>query len=407
MKPYIRILDTTLRDGEQTPGVHLDVEEKIAIAQEIAGLGVDTLEAGFPASSPGDFEAVRRIAGMVRGCEVAALCRCRPQDIAAAAEALAPAERPVIHLVLGISEIHLEKKLGMSRAAAARSIAECTRIARSHAAAVQFSFEDATRADPIFLRQCVDTAIEHGATRVNLADTVGCALPQDFGALVSGIVAFAGPDIIVSAHCHNDMGLATANTIAAIQRGARQVEVTVNGIGERAGNTALEEVAVILHATGMARHGLDLTRIAALSARVAAATGVPVQPNRPVVGRNAFAHSSGIHQDGILKAPEIYEHVRPQWVGVAGHRFILTARSGRHAVAHVARENGFAVAAEELDSVYAGFIAQADATRGEVGVECLRAVVERVRSAPARRVAARGVVREYKFARSAWHLLDY
>lgn len=378
MKPYIRFLDTTLRDGEQTPGVHLDAAQKVRLARDIAAFGVDTLEAGFPASSPGDAAAVRRIASELRGCEVAALCRCRPQDIDAAAAALAPAERPVIHVVLGVSDIHLEKKLGMGRAAAIRCIEATTQYARRQFSEIQFSFEDATRADSVFLRQCVVAAVESGANRINLADTVGCALPGGFGALVADIVSFAGADVIVSAHCHNDMGLATANTLAAIGHGARQVEVTVNGIGERAGNTAVEEVAVVLHATGMARHGLDLTRIAELSRQVSAATGVPVQPNRPIVGRNAFSHSSGIHQDGILKAPEIYEYVSPRWVGVDGHEFILTARSGRHAVAHVARKHGFPVAPEMLDRAYNAFVVYADSVHGAVSPEALRRIVAEV-----------------------------
>ena len=378
----VRISDTTLRDGEQTPGVHLTPHQKVTIAEALATFGADTIEAGFPISSPGDHEAVRAVAAAIRDCEVMALARCLPKDIAATASALAEAAHPVIHLVLGVSGIHLEHKLRITRNQAVRSIEAAVREARHHAAQVQFSLEDATRADPIFLRQCVQTAIESGATRINIADTVGWATPEEFGALIRGVALFAEDKAIISAHCHNDLGLATANTIAAIRNGARQVEVTVNGIGERAGNAAAEEIAVILEAKGMAKTGLDLARIRELSALVAEITGVPVQPNRAIAGANAFAHSAGIHQDGIRKNPKSYECIAPKTVGADGHQFILTARSGRSALAHVAAMRGHVLSSGQVNTVYEAFIEKADKRQGPVDPGVLDGIVRSVLQAP-------------------------
>ncbi|MBP8129565.1 MAG: 2-isopropylmalate synthase [Candidatus Hydrogenedentes bacterium] len=375
---YVCIWDTTLRDGEQTPGVHMTVDQKAAIAERLERIGVDTIEAGFPASSPGDFEAVRAVANTVRHCEVAALARCVAQDIDRAAEALRHAARPVIHVVLGVSDIHLEKKLRMDRCAALRAIADSVARARKHVLEVEFSAEDATRADRIFLRQCVWAAVEAGATRINIADTAGCATPEEYGALVQDIVAFVEGRAIVSAHCHDDLGMATANTIAAVRHGAGQAEVAVNGIGERAGNTSFEEVAAFLAMKKVAATHVDLTQAASLSAFVAEVTGIPVPPNRAIVGANAFAHSSGIHQDGILKDPATYAFVTPEAVGVPGHRFVLTARSGRSAVAHGAARHGYVIDGAVLDTVYDAFVRRADAVRGAVSEEDLVAIVRDV-----------------------------
>lgn len=377
-KPYVRIWDTTMRDGEQTPGVHMTAEQKVAIARQLEAFGVDTIEAGFPASSQGDFEAVRAVAEAVHGCEVAALARCVPADIDRTVEALRPAQRPVLHVVMGVSDIHLEKKFRITRVEAVGLIAESVARARRHVPEVEFSAEDATRADRAFLRQCVWTAIEAGATRVNIADTVGCATPEEFGALISDIVRFVEGAAIVSAHCHDDLGMATANTIAAVCHGARQVEVTVNGLGERAGNAAIEEVATALTIKDIAEVRADLSRVRELSASVTSVTGVPVQPNRAIVGENAFAHSSGIHQDGLIKDVCTYGFVPPQTVGVAGHRYVLTARSGRRAVAHVARSRGYDLDAEQVDAVYAAFKQHADNVRGEISSEDLAAIVKSV-----------------------------
>lgn len=378
MQRTIRVLDTTLRDGEQTPGVHIDIHEKMRIAAALEGAGVAAIEAGFPASSPGDAEAVRAIAGQIRGCEIAALARCVPGDIDAAGAALQPAAAPVMHLVLGASDIHLAHKLRMTRAQALAVIRRSVHQARRWSDAVQFSLEDATRSDPIYLRQCAETAVEAGASRINIADTVGCMTPEEFGPVVRDMVQFLGEGVIVSAHCHNDLGLATANAFAAIRAGARQVEVTVNGIGERAGNTALEEIAVIAALKGAGDTGIRLERLTGLSALVASVTGVPVQPNRAIVGRNAFTHSSGIHQDGILKAAANYEYVSPRLVGKDGHDFVLTARSGRNAVFHVATRRGHALAETERDHLYSEFVRFADTVRGAVDGSDLDAIVRRV-----------------------------
>jgi len=373
----VRIFDTTLRDGEQTPGVHIHPRAKLEIAKYLEDFGVTTIEAGYPASSPGDSEAVARIARTITRCEVTALARCKTSDIDAVVAALRHAVAPVVHIVLGVSDIHLKKKIGITRHEALQMTRECVSYARAKMSEVQFSVEDATRADRAFLRDMVRVAVDAGATRINVPDTVGCTLPEEFASLIAYVIEGAGPDAIVSAHCHNDMGLATANSIAAVQAGARQVEVAVNGIGERAGNTSIEEVGVVLAMKDLAHTGLDLTRANALSAFVAQVTGVPVQPNRAIVGANAFAHSSGIHQDGILKDPKTYEFVPPRAVGVAGHRFILTARSGRAALVHHAASLGIDVPSEDVDIVYREFLRVADASPGAVSDEELRALVGR------------------------------
>ncbi|MCC6144227.1 MAG: 2-isopropylmalate synthase [Candidatus Hydrogenedentes bacterium] len=377
MKP-VRIFDTTCRDGEQTPGVHMSPSQKVAIARRLEAFGVDTIEAGFPASSPGDFAAVQAVAEVVERAEVAALARCAPRDIDQAAEALKPARRPVVHVVIGVSDVHMRHKLNMTRAEVIRAIEQSVRRARGHVAEVECSFEDATRAEPAFLRQCIEAAIGAGATRVNIPDTVGCAMPDAFGAMIRDIVAFVEGRAIVSVHCHNDLGMATANTVAAVQNGADQVEVTVNGIGERAGNTAMEEVAVALHLQGIAQVNVDFAQITAISRMVAETTGVPVQPNRAIVGAYAFTHSSGIHQDGIIKAPEVYEFVPPQLVGVEGHRFVMTARSGRRALAHVARQMGYPFTPEQIDAAYARFIHAADEAKGAVDEAIVAGICEDV-----------------------------
>lgn len=362
--PQVRVFDTTLRDGEQTPGVHLNAATKTALAETLEAAGVDTIEAGFPASSPGDFDAVAAVARTVRGCEVAALARSCAGDVDAAGRALEGSAGPVLHIVLGTSDIHLEKKLGITRAEALRRIETTVARARRMCDEVQFSLEDATRSERVFVRQCAIAAAGAGATRINIADTVGCALPHEFGALIGDVVSVVRGAAIVSAHCHNDLGMATANTVAAVMHGAGQVEVTVNGLGERAGNAALEEVAVAMALKHVATTGVVLQELTALSAAVSDATGVPVQPNRPVVGANAFAHSSGIHQDGILKDPENYEFVTPGCVGAPGHRLVLTARSGRRALAYCAARLGVVVEGDALDALYAAFLRRADAAAG-------------------------------------------
>jgi len=350
-------------------------DEKVEIARRLEAAGVNTIEAGFPVSSPGDMAAVQRVARTVRNCEVAALARCVPGDVDTAAIAVSDAVAPVIHVFLGVSDVHLEHKLHMTRPKAVRAIRDAVSRARSHVTTVEFSPEDATRAERPWLHQCIGVAIEAGATRINIPDTVGCATPWEFGALIRDVVAFVGFDIIVSAHCHNDLGMATANSIAAVQNGATQVEVTINGIGERAGNAALEEVAVALALKGIAATSIDTTAVTDLSRYIVEITGVPVQPNRAVVGANAFSHSSGIHQDGLLKAPETYEFVPPHVVGAAGHRFVLTACSGRNAIAHQARGLGYQLSPAQIEMVYQVFVQRADQKHGAISDEELAAII--------------------------------
>jgi 2-isopropylmalate synthase len=376
--PHVYIFDTTLRDGEQTPGVHFSPEQKVQIARELEALGVDTIEAGFPASSPGDHEAVRRVCDAVERCEVAALARCVEADIEAAVSALSSARRPVVHLVLGASDIHLQAKLGLTRAEALRRVEKCVRFARERAPLVQFSPEDATRAERAYLRQMVLTAVDAGATRINIPDTVGFATPWEYAERIAEIVAAVPEGVRVAAHCHDDLGLATANTLAAVHAGAREVQVTVNGIGERAGNTAFEEVAALLAMKNAGRTHVRLRDVRGVSKTVAEFTRMAVPPNKAIVGAHAFAHSSGIHQDGILKDPRTYGFLQPEAVGVEGHRLVLTARSGRSALAAVARSHGHDLSADQLDAAYCEFLIAADACEGAVDDATVRAVCEGV-----------------------------
>jgi 2-isopropylmalate synthase len=373
--PHVYIFDTTLRDGEQTPGVHFSPDQKVQIARELEAVGVDTIEAGFPASSPGDFDAVQRICAAIEHSEVATLSRCVEADIETAIRAMAPARKPVVHIVLGASDIHLQAKFGITRAEALRRVERCVRFARDRAPVVQFSPEDATRAEPAFLRQMVLTAVDAGATRINIPDTVGFATPWEYAERIAEIVASVPEGVRVAAHCHDDLGLATANTLAAVQAGAREVQVTVNGIGERAGNTALEEIAAVLAMKNAGRTHIRLRDIRGVSKTVADFTRLPVPPNKAVVGAHAFAHSSGIHQDGILKDPRTYGFLQPETVGADGHKLVLTARSGRAALAAVARSHGYDLSSAELDAAYREFLIIADGCSGEVDDHKVREVI--------------------------------
>ncbi|HEX3508589.1 MAG TPA: 2-isopropylmalate synthase, partial [Candidatus Dormibacteraeota bacterium] len=333
------ILDTTLRDGEGSPGFHLDASSKVRIARQLEKLGVDVIEAGFPISSRGDFEACRRIAREIRGVGVTALARAVREDIDAVWAAIKEAETPQIHIVLSVSDVHIKRKLGMTRQQVLKQGAEMVAYARTLCDRVEYSPEDAGRADPVYLLETVETMIAAGATVINIPDTTGYCLPGEFGELVHRLIADArGADkVLFSVHCHDDLGLATANALAALTAGARRVECTVNGIGERAGNTSLEEIVMLLR---VRRSRLDLecrvepTEITRTSRLVAELTGTPVQPNKAVVGANAFAHAAGIHQDGILKDRLNYEIMKPEDVGLADSKIVLTARSGRHAFHH-------------------------------------------------------------------------
>ena len=359
------IFDTTLRDGEQSPGAALNVNEKVELALALQELGVDVIEAGFPISSPGDFRAVQRVSQEVRGCVVCGLTRANKKDIDAAAEALRDAARPRIHTGLGASDIHIRYKLRTTREGALEQGVEAVRYAKQFVEDVQYYAEDAGRAEPEYLYRVLEAVIAAGATVVNVPDTTGYTTPDEFGALIRGIVENV-PNIhraTISVHCHNDLGMATANTLAGVRHGARQLEVTVNGIGERAGNCSLEEVVMALKTRGDLfdlKTGIDTRRIYPVSRLVSQMTGIPVQPNKAIVGANAFAHSSGIHQDGVLKERTTYEIISPHDVGVPDSEIILSARSGRAGLHHRLTELGYTLDGEQFEKVYDRFLKVAD-----------------------------------------------
>jgi 2-isopropylmalate synthase len=367
-RAHVRVFDTTLRDGEQSPGASLTVPEKLKVAAQLAALGVDIIEAGFPAASPGDLDAVRRIAEEV-GCEggpiIAGLARATSGDIDMAWEGVRQAARPRIHTFLATSDLHMERKLGMNREEVLRAVSEMVAHARSYCPDVEFSPEDATRSDPVFLTEVLAGAIEAGASTLNIPDTVGYAMPGEYARLIKGLIRGTpgGSQVIWSVHCHDDLGFATANTLAGVQAGARQVEVTVNGIGERAGNASLEEVVMAIHTRG--DHfgfftGVETTRLVQTSRIVSNFTGIQVPPNKAVVGPNAFAHEAGIHQDGILKDQRTYEIMRPETVGLPRSRLVLGKHSGRHAFRVRMEELGFVMEGEELREAFTRFKELAD-----------------------------------------------
>src|SRR3981081_4283478 len=363
------IFDTTLRDGEQSPGFHLDANSKLRIARQLEKLGVDVIEAGFPISSPGDFEACRRIAREIRGATVTALARAVREDIDAVWGAIKEAETPQIHIVLSVSDVHIERKLGLTRKEVLKRGAEAVAYARSLCDNVQYSPEDAGRADIDYLIETVETMIAAGATVINIPDTTGYCLPDEFGGIVSRVISEArGSDkALFSVHCHNDLGLAVANTMAAIEAGARRVEGTINGIGERAGNTSLEEIVMLLNvrqATLGLECGVDTREITRTSRLVAELTGTPVQANKAVVGANAFAHASGIHQDGVLKDRLNYEIMKPEDVGLTDSRIVLTARCCRHAVHHRRGRIGITLAGERAEIAWQRFLQVAETKQG-------------------------------------------
>ncbi len=372
MNNYVRIFDTTLRDGEQSPGATMTSAEKLEVARALARLGVDIIEAGFPAASPDDLEAVRRIAIEVGAARnngrppvICGLARANKGDIDKAWEAVKPAARPRIHTFLATSEIHMKHKLKMDREQVIERVAETVAYARSLCEDVEFSPEDAGRSDPEFLYVVLEEAIKAGATTLNIPDTVGYTTPDEFGALIAGIVENT-PGIencVVSVHCHDDLGMATANTLAGIRAGARQAEVTINGIGERAGNTSLEEVVMALHTRKPVFNlttGIDTTQIMRASKLVSNYTGIVVQPNKAIVGANAFAHEAGIHQDGMLKHHQTYEIMRPETVGVTQTRLVLGKHSGRHALKARLAELGYKFDEAGLDKVFERFKTLAD-----------------------------------------------
>jgi len=361
----ITVFDTTLRDGEQSPGCSMTVQEKLRLAHQLDRLGVDVIEAGFPIASDGDFAAVQAIAAVVRRPIIAALARACPADIERAWQAVQHASRPRIHVFLATSDIHLKYKLKISREQCLRQAAEAVRLAKSFCSDVEFSPEDATRTDRDFLCRVVQATIEAGATTVNIPDTVGYTTPAEFADLIRTLRERVRgiENATISAHCHNDLGLAVANSLAAIEAGARQVECAINGIGERAGNASLEEIVMAMHVrrdrlayeTGVATEQLFPT-----SQILSEITGVPVQPNKAIIGRNAFAHEAGIHQDGVLKNPLTYEIMTPHSVGVPDSTLVLGKHSGRHALAIRYEQLGYTFDRRDLDEIYKRFVALAD-----------------------------------------------
>jgi 2-isopropylmalate synthase len=379
MPRTIRIFDTTLRDGEQCPGASMNRQEKLAMAQQLARLKVDIIEAGFPAASDDDFAGVQDIAAQVEGPVIAALCRARKGDIDRAAEAVKPAPRRRIHTFIATSPIHMAHKLKMAPEAVLQAAVDAVKHARTLTDDVEFSAEDAVRSDLDFLCRVTEAVIDAGATTVNIPDTVGYAIPSEFGRRIGDLMNRV-PNVdraVISVHCHNDLGLAVANSLAAVAAGAGQVECTVNGIGERAGNASLEEVVMALKVRADlfdAETGVDTTEITRASRLLTSITGMVVQPNKAVVGANAFAHESGIHQDGLLKHKATYEIMTPASVGLTEHNLVLGKHSGRHAFREKLVELGYALSDAELDRAFARFKRLADQKK-EVFEEDLAAIV--------------------------------
>jgi 2-isopropylmalate synthase len=361
----ISIFDTTLRDGEQSPGCSMDLAEKVQMAEKLQELGVDIIEAGFPIASEGDFAAVRAVAARCHEVKVAALCRTAEQDVARAAEALSRAARPRIHTFCATSDIHLEHKLKKTRAEVIAMTRSAVTQARSYAEDVEFSAEDATRSDIDYLCEVLDAAVDAGASVLNVPDTVGYTTPTEMARLVQQVRERVVRDreVTISVHCHNDLGLAVANSLAALEAGARQVECTINGIGERAGNASLEEIVMALHVRADRlpfETGIVTTELYPASQLLSSIVGFDVQPNKAIVGRNAFAHEAGIHQHGVINNPLCYEIMTPESVGVPANSLVLGKHSGRHALSLRYMELGFHVTPSELEAAYRRFTDLAD-----------------------------------------------
>lgn len=378
----VQIFDTTLRDGEQVPGCKLNTPEKLIIAERLDELGVDIIEAGFPISSPGDFLSVVEISKLVKNASVCGLTRANKKDIEAAAQALEYAKKPRIHTGIGTSESHIKYKFNSTPEKILERAIDAVRYAKSFVEDIEFYAEDAGRTDNEYLARICEEVIKVGATVLNIPDTTGYCLPEEYGAKmkylkenVKGI-----ENVVLSCHCHNDLGLATANSIAGVQYGARQIECTINGIGERAGNTSLEEVVMIMkqHPYLNLDTNIDTTLLYGTSQMVQHHMGILVQPNKAVVGENAFAHSSGIHQDGVIKNRETYEIMNPLDVGVTESSIVLTARSGRAALAYRAKNIGFDLTKLELDQIYPEFLKYADRQK-EVNDEDIEIIIKSVR----------------------------
>ena len=366
MNPRVQIFDTTLRDGEQSPGCSMNLPEKVEFARRLEALGVDVIEAGFPIASEGDFAAVKAVAAECRNVTVAALCRTAEADVRRAAEALAGAAHPRIHTFVATSDIHLEFKLKKTRAEVIEMTRQAVRLAGQFADEVEFSAEDATRSDVNYLCDVFTAAVEAGARILNVPDTVGYTMPSEFSQLIRTIcerVRGDRDDVIISVHCHNDLGLAVANSLAAVEAGARQIECTVNGIGERAGNASLEEIVMAMRVRSDRlpfETGVDARQLYPASQCLSRIIGFGVQPNKAIVGRNAFAHEAGIHQHGVISNPLCYEIMTPESVGVPANELVLGKHSGRHALALRYEELGYTLKGEELDAVYHRFTKLAD-----------------------------------------------
>jgi len=380
----VYIFDTTLRDGEQVPGCKLNTKEKIEIALALEDLGVDIIEAGFPISSPGDFESVQEIAKVIKNATICGLTRAVQKDIEVAAEALKPAKRGRIHTGIGTSDYHIRAKFNATREEILERAVQAVKWAKNYTDDVEFFAEDAGRADNEYLARVIEAVIRAGATTVNIPDTTGYCLPHQYGEKIAYLVNNV-PNIdkaVISCHCHNDLGLATANSIAGVINGARQIECTINGLGERAGNTSLEEVVMIIkqhHSLGFYTN-INTRKLNPLSRLGSETMRMPVQPNKAIVGSNAFSHSSGIHQDGFLKDALTYEIINPEEVGADGSKIVLTARSGRSALAHRLQKLGFQYNRNDIDVLYERFLQIADRKK-EVEDEDLRELASRYNAA--------------------------
>jgi 2-isopropylmalate synthase len=362
----VRVFDTSLRDGEQAPGFSMTPGEKLRLARQLDILGVDIIEAGFPFASDGDFAGVRTIAAELHRPAIAALARAVTPDVERAARALEPARHHRIHVFLATSDLHLRDKLRITRDECLEQSAVAVRLARCYVDDVEFSAEDATRSDPAFLEEVAEAVVAAGASTLNLPDTVGYALPHEISSMFAAVAARVGPGVVLSAHCHNDLGLAVANSLTAVAAGARQVECTINGIGERAGNASLEEFVMALHVRQDRlpfATGIRTSELCGTSRLLSEIVSVPVPPNKAIVGANAFAHEAGIHQDGVLKNPLTYEIMRPETVGAPGTRLVLGKHSGTRGVDARCRALGFALRPEALAAVYARLVATADTVK--------------------------------------------
>ncbi|MBI1837077.1 MAG: 2-isopropylmalate synthase [Flavobacteriia bacterium] len=380
MKNQIIIFDTTLRDGEQVPGSKLNTAEKIKIAYQLEALGVNVIEAGFPISSPGDFEAVEAIAKRIKFATVCALTRAVEKDIDVAADALKQAVAPRIHTGIGTSDFHVYSKLNMNRSSVLEQAIASVKYAKKYVSDVEFYAEDAGRTENQYLAKVVEAVIKAGATVVNIPDTTGFCLPEEYGAKINYLMENVKgiENVIISTHCHNDLGLATANAIAGIENGARQIECTMNGIGERAGNTSLEEVVMIMqkHDRLQFINTINSKLLCETSQMVSDMMQMPIQANKAIVGSNAFAHSSGIHQDGFLKNRENYEIITPEEVGAIDSSIVLTARSGRAALAYRLKNIGFDLTKDEITNLYPEFLEMADKEK-EIRDEQLKILIDK------------------------------